>query len=105
MDSWRQLDVAIIGGGIGGLAAATALRRAGHKVTVYERADFAGEVGASISCAANGTRWLEEWKVNIKIGRPVILQNLIMHDWETGEPINTYDLHDYKERWGYVCDC
>lgn len=52
--NWRSLDIAVIGGGIGGLAASIALRRAGHSVTIYERADFAGEVGASISCAANG---------------------------------------------------
>ncbi|KAJ3467743.1 hypothetical protein FSOLCH5_003810 [Fusarium solani] len=99
---WRQLDVAIIGGGIGGQASATALRRQGHKVTIYERADFAGEVGASISCAANGTRWLEEWGVNIELGDPVILRKLISRDWKTGEPVSVYDLSDYKERWGYV---
>ncbi|KAJ4190395.1 hypothetical protein NW755_005537 [Fusarium falciforme] len=99
---WRQLDVAIIGGGIGGQASATALRRQGHKVTIYERADFAGEVGASISCAANGTRWLEEWGVNIELGDPVILKKLISRDWKTGEPVSIYDLSDYKERWGYV---
>jgi salicylate hydroxylase len=71
-------------------------------VTIYERADFAGEVGASISCAANGTRWLEDWGVNIPLGRPVILQKLISHDWKTGEIVNVYDLADYKEKWGYV---
>jgi salicylate hydroxylase len=87
---------------IGGLAAATSLRQAGHKVTIYERADFAGEVGASISCAANGTRWLEEWGVNVALGRPVILEKLISHDWKTGDIQNVYDLGDYKERWGYV---
>ncbi|CCF46823.1 hypothetical protein CH063_03958, partial [Colletotrichum higginsianum] len=46
---WRQLDVGVIGGGIGGMSVAIALRRAGHKVSVYERNDFAGEVGASVS--------------------------------------------------------
>ncbi|KAM3086321.1 hypothetical protein ACMFMG_000457 [Clarireedia jacksonii] len=100
--AWRPLDVAVIGGGIGGLAAATSLRHAGHQVTIYERADFAGEVGASISCAANGTKWLEAWGVNIPIGRPVVLQKLISHDWKTGEVQNVYDLADYKERWGHV---
>ncbi|KIW65408.1 hypothetical protein PV04_07671 [Phialophora macrospora] len=99
---WRQLDIAVIGGGIGGFAVATSLRRAGHKVTIYERAHYAGEVGASISCAANGTRWLEDWNVNIEIGKPVILKSLIRHDWSTGEVIDTYDLKDYKETWGYV---
>ena len=87
---------------MGGLAVATSLRKAGHKVTIYERADFAGEVGASISCAANGTRWLEEWGVDIPIGKPVVLQKLISHDWKTGDVTNVYDLADYKEKWGYV---
>lgn len=100
--SFKELDVGVVGGGIGGQAAAVALRRQGHKVTIYERADYAGEVGASISCAANGTRWLEEWKVNIELGDPVLLKKLISRDWKTGEPINVYDLGDYKERWGYV---
>ena len=36
----------------------------GHWVSLYERYDFAGEVGASLSCAKNGTMWLDEWKVS-----------------------------------------
>lgn len=99
---WKQLDIAVIGGGIGGLAVATSLRRQGHKVTIYERADFAGEVGASISCAANGTRWLEEWAVDISLGDPVVLEKLISRDWKTGEPVSVYDLSNYKQEWGYV---
>jgi salicylate hydroxylase len=99
---WRPLDVAVVGGGIGGFCAAIALRRAGHKVTVYERNDFAGEVGASISCAANGTRWLHEWDVDVAKGDPVVLQKLINRDWYTGEPVSVYDLADYEQRWGYV---
>lgn len=47
---------------------------------LYERFDFASEVGASISCAMNGTQWLEEWKVPVAEMRPVILQELVMHD-------------------------
>lgn len=99
---WRQLDIAICGGGIGGLAAAISLRRAGHKVTIYERADFVGEVGASISCAANGTRWLHEWGVDVAKGDPVVLMKLINRDWESGEPVSVYDLGDYEEKWGHV---
>ena len=100
--AWRQLSIAIVGGGIGGLAAATALRRAGHRCTVYERAHYAGEVGASISCAANGTRWLHKWGVDVAAGRPVILRKLIWHEWETGAEGNVYDLGDYEQRWGEV---
>ena len=100
---WRRLDAAVVGGGIGGLCAGIALRRAGHKVTIYERSDFVGEVGASVSCAANGTRWLHEWGVDIEKGDPVLLRKLINRDWKTGEPISVYDLDDYEEKWGYVC--
>lgn len=32
---------------------------------------------------------------------PVILRSLCMHDYLTGEPINDYDLRDYKEKWGH----
>lgn len=99
---WRQLSVGVVGGGIGGMSVAIALRRAGHKVTIYERADFAGEVGASVSCAANGTRWLHEWGVDVAKGDPVVLKKLINRDWKTGEPVSVYDLDDYEERWGYV---
>lgn len=65
------LQVAIIGAGLGGLGAAVALRRQGHCVTVYERYDFAGEVGASLSAASNGSRFLEEWGVDVKAAKPV----------------------------------
>lgn len=69
-------------------------------MTIYERRDFSLEVGASISCAANGQRWLEKWGVDIAEGRPVILKNLIMRDWRTGEVMSTYKLDGYKEKWG-----
>lgn len=98
---WRHLSVGVIGGGIGGMSVAIALRRAGHTVTVYERNDFAGEVGASVSCAANGARWLHEWGVDVQKGDPVLLKKLINRDWKTGEPVSVYSLDDYKEKWGY----
>lgn len=101
-EGWRPLSVGVIGGGIGGLCAALALRRAGHECTIYERHDFAGEVGASVSCAANGTRWLHDWNVDVKKGDPVVLKKLISRDWKTGEPVSVYDLGDYEQKWGHA---
>lgn len=99
---WRKLNVGVVGGGIGGMCVAIALRRAGHDVIIYERSDFAGEVGASVSCAANGTRWLHEWEIDVAKGDPVVLKQLINRDWKTGEPVSEYSLDDYEERWGHV---
>lgn len=45
--------VIIVGGGIGGLCTALALRNAGIEATVYERARELGEIGAGISLWAN----------------------------------------------------
>ncbi|MFJ6721861.1 FAD-dependent monooxygenase [Streptomyces sp. NPDC091259] len=50
----------VVGGGIGGLAAAIGLRRIGWEVTVVERAPTLEDAGAGISLAANGLRALDE---------------------------------------------
>ena len=49
----------VVGGGIGGLTAAVALRRAGWRVTVLERAARFGEIGAGITLSSNGLRCLD----------------------------------------------
>jgi len=49
----------VIGGGIGGLAAAIGLRRAGVEARVFERAPALGEVGAGLSLWPNGLRALD----------------------------------------------
>jgi salicylate hydroxylase len=52
------LQVAIVGGGIGGLAAANALLRRGIGVRVYEQAAALTEVGAGVALQPNGVRML-----------------------------------------------
>lgn len=44
----REIDVGIVGGGIGGIMAAIAIARAGGNVTVLEAAAQLGEIGAGI---------------------------------------------------------
>jgi salicylate hydroxylase len=51
-------EIAIIGGGIGGLAAAAFLHRAGLPATVYEQAAQLREVGAGVIVAPNAARLL-----------------------------------------------
>jgi 2-polyprenyl-6-methoxyphenol hydroxylase-like FAD-dependent oxidoreductase len=58
MTSVAGEPVVIIGGGIGGLAAAVALRRVGVPASVYERAPEIREVGAGLSLWSNAVKAL-----------------------------------------------
>jgi len=63
------LRAVVVGGGIGGIAAAVALARAGVDVQVYEQAQQLTEVGAGVSLAPNGLRMLERLGVGEGIRR------------------------------------
>src|SRR5580704_4171069 len=54
----QNTPIAIVGGGIGGLAAAAFLNRAGLRATVYEQAAELREVGAGLIVAPNAARLL-----------------------------------------------
>jgi salicylate hydroxylase len=56
MAKTAPLRIAIVGGGLGGLAAALFLRRAGLAATVYEQSSALREVGAGIVVAPNMVR-------------------------------------------------
>lgn len=58
MASCQGLDIAIVGGGIAGALTARVLREA-HRVTIYERANDAGEVGAAIALGPTAVKILE----------------------------------------------
>ena len=54
----QHMRVAIVGGGIGGVAAANALLQKGIEVGVYEQAPQLKEVGAGVAIHPNGVRML-----------------------------------------------
>jgi salicylate hydroxylase len=56
----HPLRVAIIGGGIGGVAAGAALLQHGLHVNLYEQAPALTEVGAGVAIQPNGVRALEQ---------------------------------------------
>ena len=87
-------EIAIIGGGIGGLAAAAFLRRAGLRGTVYEQAGRLGEVGAGVVVAPNAARLLrslgvlpvlEERAVPLEVGWE-------FRRWRDGRVLSAEDL-------------
>ena len=53
------MKIVVVGGGIGGLAAARALALRGAEVTVFEQAEAIREVGAGLQVSPNGFRVLE----------------------------------------------
>jgi salicylate hydroxylase len=59
--------IAVVGGGIGGLAAAAFLHRAGLRVTVYEQAAGLSEVGAGLVVAPNAARLLRRLPAALRL--------------------------------------
>ena len=85
--------IAVIGGGIGGLAAALALLKRGLDVDVYEQSARPGEVGAGIAISANGTRVLYALGLQEALRRVQVnpSRREIRH-WCTGQTWNWYEL-------------
>jgi salicylate hydroxylase len=63
------LRAVVVGGGLGGIAAAVALAQAGIDVQVHEQAQQLAEVGAGVSLAPNGLRMLKRLGVGEGIAR------------------------------------
>ena len=55
------LQIAIAGGGIGGLAAGLALSATGQQIELFEKASAFSEIGAGIQLGPNVTRILQGW--------------------------------------------
>jgi salicylate hydroxylase len=85
----------VAGAGLGGLAAAIGLRRAGHEVLVLEQADALGTVGAGIQIAPNAARLLDRWGVIDEL-RPtgVPAEAAIRRRWRDGSVIGEVTLGD-----------
>ena len=93
-DSPSTVDVAIIGGGIGGMATAVALDQIGITAHVYERSATARVGGGSIAIDVPGLNLLKGWGLEddfLKHG--VILAGVENHKW-TGGVVNFFVLPD-----------
>lgn len=77
----EPLNIAIIGGGIGGLATAIALLKHGFNVQVYERAQALRSIGAGLTLTPNGLNSLDA----IQPGIVELLK-------QAGSPMNTLTL-------------
>jgi len=93
-----RLKIGICGGGVGGMAAAIALRQAGHDAEVYEQTANYQRVGADINLTPNAVRALDSLGVVPKLketaARPT---HRISRMWDTGEETSRLAMSDVAE--------
>ena len=97
-------SVAVVGGGIGGLAAALSLHRAGFDVHVYEQAGSVSEVGAGIQVSPNATRVLHGLGLGDDLAAMAV-RALALHQrrWDDGRTLLRTPLADaVVDAFGFV---
>ncbi len=100
-----KLNITIAGAGIGGLAAATALARSGHKVRVAEKATEIREVGAGIQLSPNGMAVMNALGLEEALEEASIRSEAVrLIDGRTGREVVTLDLmRDAPElQWRFI---
>ena len=87
--STTTLDIAIVGGGIGGLAAAVLLSQNGHRVRVYEQATRFARVGAGIQMTPNAMKVLRRIGIETALRKIAFQSPLgISREWDSGVVTN-----------------
>jgi salicylate hydroxylase len=95
MPSWKDQQVLIVGGGIGGLTAALALARQGIPSQVIEQAAEFKEIGAGIQLGPNVFWMFEKLGLIEPISALAVFpENLVMLDSITGEEVTRIPLGD-----------
>jgi salicylate hydroxylase len=84
----RKPKVAIVGGGVGGLAAALALHRRGIEVTVHEQSAAAGDIGAGLNLGPNALKAFRALGVEqAALDAGVLTDRQIIRSWRSGRII------------------
>ncbi len=84
-----QARIGIVGAGIGGLAVAALLQRAGHAVTIFEQAPRFARVGAGIQMGANAMKALRALGIENEVRRIGFRpESLLNVDYDTGAVTN-----------------
>src|SRR3712207_1560677 len=82
----KKLSIAIVGAGMGGLAAAATLRQVGVDVQVYEQAQRFARIGAGIQMLPNSSRVLRGIGVEAKLRKTAFEPySHLNRVWDTGE--------------------
>ncbi len=97
----RAPRVAIIGGGIGGLAAALALERRGAETMVFEQSPALSEIGAGINLTPNAIKALRALGVEDAVNAIASGSDFLnIRSWKSGRYISRTRRGDFKEKFG-----
>lgn len=95
------MEIAIIGAGMGGLTTGIALKKFGHRVTIYEQTEHILPVGAAISLWSNGVKCLNYLGLTHQVARlGGQMDHLAYVDGLTGDVMTQFSLYPLIEEVG-----
>ncbi|OIJ90613.1 monooxygenase [Streptomyces sp. MUSC 14] len=109
MEAHRELRVAVVGGGLGGLTLAIALHGHGITATVFEQAAELREIGAGVALSGNATRLLQSLGLGPALAEAAVVPSeLVFRDGFDGTRLVAHPIGldgAYHERFGapYYC--
>jgi 2-polyprenyl-6-methoxyphenol hydroxylase-like FAD-dependent oxidoreductase len=99
-----KLSVAIVGAGMGGLAAAAALRKIGAEVRVYEQASRFARIGAGIQMLPNSMKVLRGLGIEEKLrGFAFHPRSHLNRVWDSGEVQSELPMPESRYDAPYLC--
>jgi 2-polyprenyl-6-methoxyphenol hydroxylase-like FAD-dependent oxidoreductase len=100
----KQLSIAIVGAGIGGLALAATLRRFGMEAHVYEQAQRFAHIGAGIQMMPNSMKVLRQIGVEERVRATAFAPySHLNRAWDTGEVMRELPMPESLYGAPYLC--
>src|SRR4051812_46911514 len=100
----KNLSIAVIGAGMGGLAVAATLRRVGFDVQVYEQAARFGRIGAGIQMMPNSMKVLRGIGIENRLRKVAFAPHSHLNRiWDTGEVTRELPMPESLYGAPYLC--